>query len=83
VVGPGSIEIRGADPASTYGPSAKGVRGQLGGTLKFIFDHFVICDGAGNDAALRMMQERADWLDMSINLYAEVLGERAYPREGK
>jgi hypothetical protein len=56
---------------------------QLGGTLKFIFDHFVICDGDGNDAALRMMQERADWLDMSINLYAEVLGELARPREGK
>jgi hypothetical protein len=50
---------------------------QLGGTLKFIFDHFVICDGDDDDAALRMMQERADSLDMAINLYAEVLGELA------
>src|SRR5262245_26246280 len=41
----------------------------------------VICDGEGNDAVLRMMQERADSLDRSINLYAEVLGELARPRE--
>ena len=54
---------------------------QLGSTLRFLLDHFVICDGQGNDAALRMMQERADSLDRSINLYAEVLGELARPRE--
>ena len=54
---------------------------QLGRTLRFILDHFVICDGEGNDAVLRMMQERADSLDRSINLYAEVLGELARPRE--
>ena len=54
---------------------------QLGRTLKFILDHFVICDGEGNDAALSMMQERADSLDRCINLYAEVLGELARPRE--
>jgi hypothetical protein len=60
-------------------PEAYGV--QLGRTLRFILDHFVICDGEGNDAALRMMQERADSLDRSINLYTEVLGELARPRE--
>ena len=61
----------------------KAYEAQLGWTLKFILDHFVICDGDGNDAALRMMQELADSLDTSINLYAEVLGKLARSREGR
>jgi len=56
---------------------------QLGRTLKFILDHFVICDGDSNDPALRMMQELADSLDTSIDLYAEVLGKLACSREGQ
>jgi hypothetical protein len=56
---------------------------QLGRTLKFIIDHFVIGPGDGNEAALQMMQERADSLDGNIDDYAEVLGELAHPRKGK
>ena len=46
---------------------------QLGGTLKFIIDHFVIRPD-GPAAALAVMQERADSLNSNINDYAEVLG---------
>lgn len=56
---------------------------QLGQTLKFIIDHFVVCSGDNNDAALQMMQERADSLDGNIDDYAEVLGKLARPRKGK
>ncbi len=56
---------------------------QLGRTLKLIIDHFVICPGGDPDAALQMMQERADSLDRNIDDYAEVLGELARPRKGK
>lgn len=56
---------------------------QLGRTLKFIIDQFVICPGGEKDAALRMMQERADSLNGSIDNYAEVLGDLARPRKGK
>jgi hypothetical protein len=61
----------------------KGYDVQLGRTLKFIIDHFVLCPGDSADAALQMMQERADSLDGSIDIYAEVLGELARPREGQ
>jgi hypothetical protein len=56
---------------------------QLGRTLKFIMDHFVICDGEGPGAALEMMQERAKSLDNSIDIYSEVLGDLVRPSEGK
>jgi hypothetical protein len=54
---------------------------QLGSTLKFIIDHFVICPDETVDAALEMMQERAESLNESIDAYAEVLGELARPGE--
>jgi hypothetical protein len=54
---------------------------QLGRTLKFIIDHFIICPGDDNDAALQAMQERADSLDGNIDDYADVLGELARPRK--
>jgi hypothetical protein len=47
---------------------------QLGRTLKFIIDHFVICPD-GPAAALAVMQDRADSLNGSINIYAEALGD--------
>jgi hypothetical protein len=56
---------------------------QLGRTLKFIIDHFVICPGDSNDAALQMMQERADSLDGNLDDYADVLGKLARPRKSK
>jgi hypothetical protein len=56
---------------------------QLGRTLKFIIDHFIICPDDGNDAALQMMQERADSLDGNIDDCAAVLGELARPRKRK
>ena len=46
---------------------------QLGRTLKFIIDHFVICPD-GPATALAVMQDRADSLNSSINTYAEALG---------
>jgi hypothetical protein len=56
---------------------------QLGRTLKFIIDHFVIFTGDSNEAALQMMQERADSLDGNIDDYAEILGDLARPRKGE
>src|SRR5262245_9942270 len=56
---------------------------QLGRTLNFIIDHFVICPGDSNEAALEMMQDRAESLNGSIDSYADVLGELARPRKGK
>jgi hypothetical protein len=47
---------------------------QLGSTLKFIIDHFVICSNESNDAALQMMQEQADFLNLCISNYNDVLG---------
>jgi hypothetical protein len=54
---------------------------QFGETLKFILDQFAICDD--DEPPLRMIQERADFLNLCIDLYADVLGELARPREGK
>lgn len=48
---------------------------QLGRTLKFIIDHFVICTGDSLDEALAMMQDRADSLNRSVDSYADVLGD--------
>lgn len=58
---------------------------QLGRTLKFIIDHFVIFpDGAkDNNPALQMMQELADSLDGNIDDYSEILGDLIRPRKGK
>jgi len=56
---------------------------QLGRTLKFILDQFVICPEGDKDAALRMMQDRADSLNGAIDLYAEVLGELVKPKRRK
>jgi len=52
---------------------------QLGRTLKFIIDHFIIFpeEGDRNAAALQVMQERADSLNENIDDYAQVLGELA------
>ena len=47
---------------------------QLGRTLKFIIDHFVICPDGPADA-LALMKERAESLNSSINIYAEALGD--------
>lgn len=52
---------------------------QLGTTLKFIIDHFVICPDADPTAALEMMQGRADFLNTCIDTYADTLGELARP----
>jgi hypothetical protein len=56
---------------------------QFGQTLKFIIDHFVICSSDNIDAALQVMQERADFLDRMLDHYAEELGELARRRKGK
>ncbi len=56
---------------------------QLGGTLKFIIDQFVICPEGDKGVALQMMQERADSLNGAIDSYAEVLGELARPTRSK
>jgi hypothetical protein len=54
---------------------------QLGRTLKFIIDHFIVFpDGSDNEVALQTMQERADSLNGNIDDYAEVLGMLARPR---
>jgi hypothetical protein len=47
---------------------------QLGRTLKFIIDQFVICAPKSNKAALKTMQDRAASLNDSIDGYADVLG---------
>lgn len=52
---------------------------QLGRTLKFIMDHFVICGDDSPEAALKMMQDRANSLDGAINDYAAVLGKLIRP----
>lgn len=48
---------------------------QLGRTLRFIMDHFIVCPGGDTDVALEVMQERADSLNENIDDYADVLGE--------
>ena len=48
---------------------------QLGGTLKFIIDQFIICPKGDKAVALTTMRERAESLNESIGNYAEVLGE--------
>jgi hypothetical protein len=56
---------------------------QLGRTLKFIIDQFVVCTNGNNDAALQMIQKRAESLDGNINDYADVLGDLARPGKSK
>jgi hypothetical protein len=53
---------------------------QLGQTLKFIIDQFVVCP-VDNGPALVLMQERADSLNSSIDSYAEVLGDLIRTRD--
>lgn len=48
---------------------------QLGRTLKFIIDHFVVCEGDTLDAALETMQDRANSLNGCIDSYADILGD--------
>jgi hypothetical protein len=57
---------------------------QLGRTLKFIIDQFVVFpeDSNDNDVALQTMQEQADSLNRNIDHYAAVLGKLARPRKG-
>ena len=50
---------------------------QLGRTLKFIIDHFVVCPGDGIAPMLDELQDRGDALSGSIDVYAEVLGPLA------
>lgn len=51
----------------------KAMEVQLGTTLKFIIDHFVIATSPSD--ALEMMQSRADSLLQSIDFYQEVLND--------
>jgi hypothetical protein len=48
---------------------------QLGHTLKFIIDHFVITDGESPTAMLDIFAERAESLSSGIDDYSEVLGD--------
>jgi hypothetical protein len=56
---------------------------QLGTTLKFIIDHFVICPKRSPDAALAVMKERADFLNTSLDIYTETLGDLVRPLKAK
>jgi hypothetical protein len=56
---------------------------QLGRTLKFIIDQFIVCDNGNNDVALEVMQKRANSLDGNIDDFAEVLGHLARPGKGR
>lgn len=47
---------------------------QLGTTLRFIIDHFIICPGGDTAVALTMIQNRAESLNDSIDEYQELLG---------
>jgi hypothetical protein len=47
---------------------------QLGGTLKFIIDHFVISPDGTAAPVLAILRDRADSLNENINDYAQVLG---------
>jgi hypothetical protein len=58
----------------------KGYEVQLGRTLKFIIDQFVICPAGDKEAALRLMQEHADSLNSAIDIYAGILGALVHPR---
>jgi len=46
---------------------------QLGTTLRFIIDHFIICPGGDTAVALTMIQNRAESLNDSIDEYQELL----------
>lgn len=48
---------------------------QLGRTLKFIIDQFVICPGGKTSAVLAMVKDRAESLNRSIDDYGNVLGD--------
>lgn len=56
---------------------------QLGRTLKFIIDHFAACPDGDPAPMLALMRERADSLDLSLDEYADVLGELCRPRGRK
>lgn len=47
---------------------------QLGRTLQFIIDHFVVCPGDGIAPMLDELQNRGESLSGNIDDYAEVLG---------
>jgi hypothetical protein len=64
-------------------PPQLGDQVQLGGTLKFILDQFVVCPGGDKAAALALLQERADSLAGNIEDYAEILGDLVRPAKGK
>ena len=64
-------------------PPQLGEQVQLGGTLNFILDQFVVCPGGDKAAAPTMLQERADSLAGEIDDYAGVLGELVRPAKGK
>lgn len=55
----------------------RGYEVQLGRTLKFVIDHFAVCPGGGPAPMLAELQERADALDLALDLYAAVLGPLA------
>lgn len=64
-------------------PPQLGAQVQLGGTLKFIIDQFVVCPGGDKAAALAMLQSRADSLTGNIEDYAGVLGDLVRPPKRK
>jgi len=47
---------------------------QLGTTLRFLIDHFVVCPEGETSVALEMIQNRAESLSSSLEEYADVLG---------
>jgi hypothetical protein len=53
---------------------------QLGGTLKFIMDHFVICPDGTAAPMLEALRDRAESLTENIDDYAEVLGALVRPQ---
>jgi hypothetical protein len=56
---------------------------QLGTTLKFIIDQFVVCPRSDKSPALKLLQERAESLSENIDDYADVLGDLVRPTRGK
>ena len=61
----------------------KGYEVQLGRTLKFVLDQFVVCPGGDPAAALEALKDRTASLNESIDDYADVLGDLVRPARRK
>src|SRR5262245_49492551 len=48
---------------------------QLGTTLKFLLDQFVICPGGDYSPALEKLEKQAKWLSECIDTYRETLDD--------